>query len=81
MALPARVSLVEVGPRDGLQNEAAEIATDDKIAFAESLGTGQGSTFTLLLPEIVSSAPTRADAIATMKRSGSRRYTSASRRL
>jgi hydroxymethylglutaryl-CoA lyase len=37
MALPARVSLVEVGPRDGLQNEAAEIATDDKIAFVDRL--------------------------------------------
>ena len=37
MALPARVTLVEVGPRDGLQNEAAEIATDDKIAFVDRL--------------------------------------------
>jgi hydroxymethylglutaryl-CoA lyase len=37
MALPARVTLVEVGPRDGLQNEAAEIATADKIAFVDRL--------------------------------------------
>jgi hydroxymethylglutaryl-CoA lyase len=37
MALPARVTLVEVGPRDGLQNEAADIATDDKIAFVDRL--------------------------------------------
>ncbi len=37
MPLPARVSVVEVGPRDGLQNEAAEIATDDKIAFVDQL--------------------------------------------
>jgi hydroxymethylglutaryl-CoA lyase len=37
MALPARVTIVEVGPRDGLQNEAAEIATADKIAFVDRL--------------------------------------------
>ena len=37
MPLPARVTLVEVGPRDGLQNEAAEIATEDKIAFVDRL--------------------------------------------
>ena len=37
MTLPARVALVEVGPRDGLQNEAAQITTADKIAFVDRL--------------------------------------------
>jgi hydroxymethylglutaryl-CoA lyase len=37
MTLPTRVTLVEVGPRDGLQNEAAPIATADKIAFVDRL--------------------------------------------
>ncbi len=37
MALPAHVTIVEVGPRDGLQNEAAEIATDLKLGFIERL--------------------------------------------
>ena len=37
MPLPARVIVVEVGPRDGLQNEEAEIATGDKIAFVDRL--------------------------------------------
>jgi hydroxymethylglutaryl-CoA lyase len=37
MLLPARVVVVEVGPRDGLQNEPAEIATTDKIAFVDKL--------------------------------------------
>jgi hydroxymethylglutaryl-CoA lyase len=37
MSLPTRVTLVEVGPRDGLQNEAAAIATADKIAFVDRL--------------------------------------------
>jgi isopropylmalate/homocitrate/citramalate synthase len=35
--LPSRVRIVEVGPRDGLQNEAAAIATADKIAFVNLL--------------------------------------------
>ena len=37
MSLPARVTLVEVGPRDGLQNESARIAAADKIAFVDRL--------------------------------------------
>ncbi|MFN8059300.1 MAG: hydroxymethylglutaryl-CoA lyase [Vicinamibacterales bacterium] len=35
--LPARVQIVEVGPRDGLQNEPGEVRTEDKIAFVERL--------------------------------------------
>lgn len=35
--LPARVRVVEVGPRDGLQNEATPIATADKIAYIDLL--------------------------------------------
>lgn len=37
MRLPARVTIVEVGPRDGLQNERAAIATTDKVAFVDRL--------------------------------------------
>ncbi len=37
MAMPARVTIVEVGPRDGLQNEAAQIATDVKVGFIDRL--------------------------------------------
>jgi isopropylmalate/homocitrate/citramalate synthase len=32
-----RVTVVEVGPRDGLQNEAAVVATEDKVAFIDAL--------------------------------------------
>ena len=35
--MPARVRIVEVGPRDGLQNEKATIATADKIALVDRL--------------------------------------------
>lgn len=37
LALPTRVKIVEVGPRDGLQNEARPIATESKVAFIEAL--------------------------------------------
>ncbi len=37
MALPDRVRIVEVGPRDGLQNETAIVATADKIALIDRL--------------------------------------------
>ncbi len=33
MALPASVTIVEVGPRDGLQNEATRIPTEVKLGF------------------------------------------------
>jgi len=35
--LPSRVTLVEVGPRDGLQNEPGTVPTDVKIGFIDRL--------------------------------------------
>lgn len=37
MRVPARATIVEVGPRDGLQNEATLLSTADKIAFVDRL--------------------------------------------
>jgi len=37
MTAPDRVTVVEVGPRDGLQNERAHVATADKIEFVNRL--------------------------------------------
>ena len=37
MRVPPAVTIVEVGPRDGLQNEHAAIGTADKIAFVDRL--------------------------------------------
>jgi hydroxymethylglutaryl-CoA lyase len=37
MTLPESVRIVEVSPRDGLQNEAARVATAAKIAFVDAL--------------------------------------------
>ena len=35
----SRVTVVEVGPRDGLQNEAAAVPTDVKVAFVDALSS------------------------------------------
>lgn len=37
MDVPERVTLVEVGPRDGLQNERVAVPTADKVAFIDRL--------------------------------------------
>ena len=34
---PPEVHIVEVGPRDGLQNQSTEIATDTKVEWIERL--------------------------------------------
>ena len=36
-ALPKQVRVVEVGPRDGLQNETAVVETAQKVAFVDAL--------------------------------------------
>ncbi|MCA9727549.1 MAG: hydroxymethylglutaryl-CoA lyase, partial [Candidatus Eisenbacteria bacterium] len=36
-SLPSRVRIVEVGPRDGLQNEKGVIPAQSKIAFIDAL--------------------------------------------
>lgn len=37
MAFPRRVTLCEVGPRDGLQNEKGLVPTEDKLALVQAL--------------------------------------------
>lgn len=37
MSLPERVTIVEVGPRDGLQNESGVVPTDVKVGFIDRL--------------------------------------------
>ena len=36
-ALPRRVQVTEVGPRDGLQNERRPVPTEAKVAFVRAL--------------------------------------------
>ena len=35
--LPSRVTIVEVGPRDGLQNDPRRFSVDARVAFIEAL--------------------------------------------
>ena len=37
MKLPERVKVVEVGPRDGLQNEATSLSVDERVALCDAL--------------------------------------------
>jgi isopropylmalate/homocitrate/citramalate synthase len=37
VTLPRRVTVVEVGPRDGLQNEATSVSIEDRVAFCDRL--------------------------------------------
>ncbi len=66
MKLPRQVKLVEVGPRDGLQNEAGEVTTATKIAFIDRLSaTGLSSieATSFVAPQAV---PQLADAAAVL---------------
>jgi hydroxymethylglutaryl-CoA lyase len=63
MALPSHVTIVEVGPRDGLQNEPARIATEDKIAFVNLLSAAG-------LPVIEVSSFVRADWVPQLADAG-----------
>ncbi len=78
MNLPRRVKVVEVGPRDGLQNEHASIATADKIAFVDRLTAAnlpviEVSAF--VSPKWVPQMADAAEVFAGIARRPSTRYT------
>ncbi len=65
--LPAAVRIVEVGPRDGLQNEASSIALADKVELVERLarcGIGMIETGSFVAPRWV---PQMADSEAVFR--------------
>ncbi|MBT1065214.1 hydroxymethylglutaryl-CoA lyase [Bowmanella sp. Y26] len=64
MQYPSKVRIVDVGPRDGLQNESASIALEDKIALVQNLasaGLGMIETGSFVSPKWV---PQMADSSA-----------------
>jgi hydroxymethylglutaryl-CoA lyase len=66
--LPSVVRLVEVGPRDGLQNEKAMVSTDEKVALIDALteaGFPAIEATAFVSPKWV---PQMADAADVMKR-------------
>ena len=76
--LPPRVSIVEVGPRDGLQNEKAMVATADKIAFVDRLTAAGHSTIEVtafVSPKWVPQMADAAEVFAGIARKPGVRYT------
>ena len=78
MQVPAKVTIVEVGPRDGLQNERAQIPTENKIAFVDRLSNAghqviEGTAF--VSPKWVPQMADAADVLAGIVRKPGVRYT------
>jgi len=74
---PARVSIVEVGPRDGLQNERSPITTADKIAFVDRLsaaGHGVVEVSAFVSPKWVPQMADAAEVFAGIARRPGVRY-------
>ena len=78
MNLPARVQVVEVGPRDGLQNEPARVPTAEKIAFVDRLAAAGHSVIEVSAFVSPKRVPQMADAAAVfagIRRKPGVRYT------
>ena len=78
VSLPPRVTIVEVGPRDGLQNESAVVSTADKIEFVNRLSAAglpviEVSAF--VSPKWVPQMADAADVFAGIARRPGIRYT------
>ncbi|MBP6115955.1 MAG: hydroxymethylglutaryl-CoA lyase [Neisseriaceae bacterium] len=66
MYLPNKVKIVEVGPRDGLQNEAQQVDTATKLALIERLGAAGLNTIEATAFVSPKWVPQMADAKAVM---------------
>ena len=78
MRVPPRVTIVEVGARDGLQNEKASIATADKIAFVDRLSESGHSVIEVsafVSPKWVPQMADAGDVFAGITRKPGVRYT------
>jgi hydroxymethylglutaryl-CoA lyase len=76
--MPSRVTVVDVGPRDGLQNEPAAIATADKIAFVNLLsnaGLPMIEAGAFVSPQWVPQVADAAEVFAAIERRPGVRYT------
>jgi hydroxymethylglutaryl-CoA lyase len=77
MALPTFVRLVEVGPRDGLQNEKAMVPTDVKVALVDLLtdaGFSAIETTSFVSPKWVPQMADAAEVMARIRRKPGVRY-------
>jgi hydroxymethylglutaryl-CoA lyase len=76
--LPRRVRVVEVGPRDGLQNESVTVATADKIRFAELLadsGLAEVEVTSFVSPRAVPQLADAAEVVAGLRQREDVAYT------
>ena len=77
MAFPKSVEVVEVGPRDGLQNEPAELPTAVKVALIERLaeaGCPVVEAGAFVSPKWVPQMADTAEVLATLKKRPGVRY-------
>ena len=77
MNLPARVRLVEVGPRDGLQNEKYEVPTEVKVKLIDMLtdaGFSAIEATAFVSPKWVPQMADAADVMARIRRKVDVRY-------
>jgi hydroxymethylglutaryl-CoA lyase len=73
-----RITIVEVGPRDGLQNEARAVATAEKVAFIDRLadaGLGVIEASAFVSPRWVPQMADAAEVFAGIRRVPGVRYT------
>ena len=71
MTLPPAITLIEVGPRDGLQNEREIVPVGAKIAFVEALadaGLSEIEVSSFVSPKWVPQLADAADVFAKLKR-------------
>lgn len=77
MTLPASVRIVEVGPRDGLQNESAPVSTAVKIRLIEDLaaaGVSEIEAGAFVSPKWVPQMADSAAVLAGLTRDPAKRY-------
>ena len=78
MRVPPKVTIVEVGPRDGLQNERASITTAGKIAFVNALSDAGHAVIEVsafVSPKWVPQMADAGDVFAGITRRAGTRYT------
>ena len=77
MTLPTRVTLVDVGPRDGLQNEKEMVATADKaqlVAMLQTAGLTEIEVTSFVSPKWVPQMADNAQVMTAIKRQPGVRY-------
>jgi hydroxymethylglutaryl-CoA lyase len=78
MKLPQRVTMVEVGPRDGLQNEKSHVPAEIKVGLIDRLtdaGLSAIETASFVSPKWVPQMADSADVMARIRRKPGVRYT------